>query len=195
MARDEWRFNYMGLFLSVSGIIVVLICGLIAYNALDFTGDKLDGETVASTLPSTIDGTVAPPPTTLADTTTTTTTVVAPAVDQAFLTAVNELLAASGTKLAAYESARTVDPYGITTTKVLAGELAVLWNSAPPQALGDVPWGPQYNAARSQVGNLFLAVYDLIQQPRDFSDIDDAQAQVETVAIPLIQSLQAAIGP
>src|SRR5262245_37281910 len=104
MGRDEWRFNYLGMFLSVSGIIIVLTCALIAYNLTDNSRLNLDGasEVAASTLPPpTI--TIQPSTTT---TTSTTSTTLAPNFEernrQDFLNVVNDLMAQTAVRLVVF---------------------------------------------------------------------------------------------
>ena len=140
MNRDEWHFNYLGLFLSVSGIILVVTCAAIAYSAVDFTEAKLDGSKVAaSTLPPPTITIPASSTTTIATTTTTTLALSFDARNaQDFLAVVNTLLSKTKVKLTVFDNA--LEAGDDETTQRLAGELAVLWNSAPPIALGDVPW-------------------------------------------------------
>ena len=193
MARDEWRINYLGLFLSVSGIIAVVTCALIAYSAVDFTESKLAGDAVAeSTLPA---PTITINPSSTTSTSTTTTTL---AIDfdernrQDFINVVDTLMNRTLVKLTVFNNA--LDAEDDDTTQRLAGELAVLWNSAPPIALGDVPWEAEYEEARNTVGNTFLALYDALER-RSRGDTADAKTQVQVVAIPLIEHLEEAIGP
>ena len=127
---------------------------------------------------------------------TTTTTTLALSFDarnaQDFLAVVNTLLSKTKVKLTVFDNA--LEAGDDETTQRLAGELAVLWNSAPPIALGDVPWDAEYEEARNTVGNTFLSLYDALNR-HSKNDIAESKTQVEVVARPLIESLQEAIGP
>jgi hypothetical protein len=191
--RDEWRFNYLGMFLSVTGIILVIACVMLAYDYLDYAESKLDGEAVAGTTLPVVTVTIVPSTT---STTTTTTTTLAPSFEdrnrQDFLERIPELLAETRLKLIVFDSALEAEDDDTITR--MAGELAVLWNSAPPRAPQDVEYAVEYNAARSRVGNTFLALYDAMNK-HDRSDKADAKVDVQIEALPLIEALEQAIGP
>jgi hypothetical protein len=192
--RDEWRFNYLGLFLSVSGIILVLACVMLAYSYLDYAETKLDGTVAAQPTLPVITVTIAP--STTSTTTIFTTTTLAPNFDdrnrQDFLAVVNTLMATTRVKLTVFNNA--LDAEDDDTITRLAGELAVLWNSAPPRAPAEIPFIVEYREARSSVGDTFLALYDAMNR-HDRTDIADAKTRVTIEAIPLIETLQEAIGP
>jgi hypothetical protein len=192
--RDEWRFNYLGFFLSVSGIILVIACVALAYSYLDYTETKLDGKAVA-------ERTLPPPTVTIPPSTTTTlaplpTTTLAPDFQarnrQDFLAVVNTLMATTKVKLTVFNNA--IEAGDDDTITRLAGEMALLWNGAPPRAPAGTPFIVEYREARSNVGDIFLSLYDAMNR-HDRTDIADAKTRITVEAIPLIDTLREAIGP